>query len=148
MRSIKDLLTHHPFFSDLIPAYLQILAELATQVHFDAGQHIFEDGDEAQYFYVVLHGRIGLETIGTKRDYVPVQAVDAGEVMGWSWLVPPHRWIYRGRALEATKAIAIDGTKLRILCEGNQDLGYKLMTRFVQVMAQRLEASRWRLAAS
>jgi hypothetical protein len=46
-----------------------------------------------------------------------VLTVGAGEVLGWSWLVPPYRWNFDARALEPTRAIALDGKCLRTKAE-------------------------------
>jgi hypothetical protein len=46
-----------------------------------------------------------------------------GEVLGWSWLLPPYQWHYSARAIEPTEAIALDGVALRGLCEQDHDLG-------------------------
>ena len=32
-----------------------------------------------------------------------VQAVNAGEALGWSWLFPPYRWHFSGRAIQPTE---------------------------------------------
>jgi hypothetical protein len=63
-------------------------------------------------------------------------------VLGWSWLIPPYRWLFDARALNASDIIAVDGAKLRALCEQDTALGYQLLKRFAVLMAERLNASR------
>ena len=46
------------------------------------------------------------------------------------------------RALELTRAIALDAACLRQKCEADHDLGYDLMKRFMPVLIQRLQTSR------
>jgi CRP-like cAMP-binding protein len=67
-----------------------------------------------------------------------------GEVLGWSWLLPPYQWHYSARAIEPTQVIALDGAELRTRCEQDHDLGYEIMKRFALVIVQRLEATRAR----
>ena len=66
-------------------------------------------------------------------------------MVGWSWLIEPHRWRYTGRATERVLAIEMDGVCMRNKCEDNHHLGYDLMKRFSSVMAHRLEATRLQL---
>jgi hypothetical protein len=49
------------------------------------------------------------------------------------------------RAVELTRAIALDGKCLREKCEKDHDLGYELLKRFSNIIEQRLEATRLQL---
>ena len=80
------------------------------------------------------------------RDHMmSIETMEAGEVCGWSWLLPPYRWHFDVQALDLTRAIVFDGQCLRAKCEADHDLGYALMQRFAQVIVQRLQATRWQL---
>jgi len=63
-------------------------------------------------------------------------------MVGLSWLIPPWRWTYDARAIDDTRAIAIDALCLRQKCEADHDLGYEMMKRFMPVVIQRLQATR------
>ena len=65
--------------------------------------------------------------------------------MGWSWLLPPYTWRFCARAVEATRAIALDAKCLRAKCEQNHDLGYELLKRFSQNIYRRLDSTRLQL---
>jgi hypothetical protein len=54
--------------------------------------------------------------------------------------MPPYRWHYDARALEVTRAIALDGKCLRGKCDENHDLGYVLMKRFAHEVGKWVEA--------
>src|SRR5450756_2797700 len=70
---------------------------------------------------------------------VVLDTADDGGVVGWSWLVPPYRWMFDARASESTSAVAFDGACLRGKCENDPVVGYALMQRVTQVMFDRLE---------
>jgi hypothetical protein len=74
-----------------------------------------------------------------------IQTVGTGEPVGWSWMVPPHRWQFDARVLEPTGAIVFDGKALREQCERDHELGYSLLKRLVSVIAGRLAATRLQL---
>ncbi len=73
---------------------------------------------------------------------VVVDTADAGNVVGFSWLVPPYRWLFDARAVEDTGTVAFDGRCLRSKCEQDPRLGYELMKLVTQVMFGRLVAAR------
>ena len=63
------------------------------------GQLLFREGDPADTFYLVRHGSVALETFVPARGPVMIETLEAGEVVGWSWLFPPYRWHFDARAL-------------------------------------------------
>jgi CRP-like cAMP-binding protein len=76
---------------------------------------------------------------------VMLDATGAGDVIGWSWLVPPYRWTFDARSTEDSSVVAFDGACLREKCHNDAAVGYELLTKVVQVMATRLQSARVRL---
>lgn len=76
------------------------------------------------------------------RRVVTVQTVGPGEVLGWSWLVPPYRWQFDCRAADAVRGLTFDAEWLRERCEQDHELGYLLLKQLVIVIASRLAATR------
>ncbi len=74
-----------------------------------------------------------------------IETLGEGELVGWSWIVPPHRWVYDVEVLERARVVAIDAACLRDKCEADPAFGYRVMKRFAQVVAERLQATRLRL---
>ena len=145
MQTITEYLPHHPFFAGLDESVVALLAGCAVNAHFRPGQHLFHEGEPADTFYVVRHGRISLEVHSPAGPSVVVDSAHADDVVGWSWLVPPYRWLFDARATEETSAIAFDGACLRGKCEADPAIGYALLQRVVQVMSARLQSARVRL---
>lgn len=145
MRTIEQYLPDHPFFAGLDGPALALLAGCARNVRFAAGDRLFRAGEPADTFFVIRHGRVALEVHSPGRGTLVIETLDDGEVAGWSWLVPPHAWMFDGRAVLPTAAIALDGACLRSKCAKDSDLGYALLQRVAQVMYQRLQAARLRL---
>jgi CRP-like cAMP-binding protein len=141
METLERVIAEHPFFSDLGREYIGLFVGCASNVRFDTGAYAFREGEEANRFYVIRRGRVALEIFAPQREPIVVQTLEAGDVLGWSWLVPPYEWRFHARALETTLAIALDGKCLRTKCEQNHDLGYELMKRVAAVMQKRLEAT-------
>ena len=145
MRGIDQLLDEHPFFVGLGTEALTLIAGCAANRHFRPGEHLFREGEPANTFYVVRRGRVALETHRPAGPAVVVETVEEGEVLGASWLVPPHRWRFDARAVAPTSVVVFDGACLRQHCDEDAVLGYALTLRVAQVLHDRLEANRVRL---
>jgi CRP/FNR family transcriptional regulator, cyclic AMP receptor protein len=145
MRRLEELLATVPFFEGLGARELETMAGCAGNVHFAAGQSLFHEGDPADTFYVVRHGSVAIETFVPGRGAMMIETIEPGEVIGWSWLFAPYRWHFDARALTVVRATGFDGACLRGKCEADPALGYELMSRFAQVLIERLQWTRLRL---
>jgi CRP/FNR family cyclic AMP-dependent transcriptional regulator len=145
-RGLDAVVLEAPVFAGMDAAHAVQLAGCAQTTGWEQGERLFREGDAADAFYVVRHGRVALELFIPNRGGLTVETIEPGEVVGWSWLFPPYRWHFDGRAVEPVRAIAVAGACLRAKCEGDPALGYDLMRRFSQVMLERLQATRLRLA--
>ena len=145
VRGIGQLLAEHPFFAGLDDDVLALLVGCATNAHYSAGDALFRGGTPADQFFVIRSGRVAIELVAPGRHPLVVETADAGEVVGWSWLVAPYQWFGDGKAVEDTSVIALDGACLRGKCEADPRLGYDLMSRFAQIVIERLQQTRLRL---
>jgi len=145
MRSIEDLVGELPTFAGLSPAQRELIAGCGSNRVFEAGEHLAREGDAADAFFVIRHGRVALELAASAKGALMISTLGEGAVVGWSWLFPPHRWSFDARALEQVRAVAFDGACLRGKCDADHELGYVLMRRFAAVMLERLQATRLQL---
>jgi CRP-like cAMP-binding protein len=145
METLRPILAAHPFFADFEARHLEVLVGCAANVRFADGAFLFRAGEEANQFFLIREGRVALELAAPGHPPLTLQTLGAGEVLGWSWLIPPYHWMFDARAVEPTRALALDGKCLRTKCEGDHDLGYELLKRFAHIMEQRLQATRLQL---
>ena len=145
VETFERILAVHPFFAELPPSHLGTIVGCAANVQFDAGRFIFREGTPADRFYVLRHGTVAVEVFVPGGGAVTVETVEAGEVLGWSWLFPPYNAHFDARALTLVRALALDGACLREKCERDPALGYALMKGFTQLVVRRLEATRMQL---
>ena len=143
--TLEPILAEHPFLKGMKKEHLTLVTGCASNAKFDAGTYLFKEGQDAHQFYIVRQGAIALEVFSPAHGPLVVNTVGEGEVMGWSWLVPPYRWHFDGKATELVRAIALDGKCLRGKCEKDHDLGYELLKRFSEMMSHRLDAARMQL---
>lgn len=145
METLEAILAKHPFFDRLEQRHLDLLVGCASNVRVDAGQFILREGEEANHFYLIRHGKVALEIFAGHRGPITVETLEDGDIVGWSWLFPPYRWRFDARAVEITRAIALDGKCLRTKSEQDHDLGYELLKRFARIVEERLQATRLQL---
>ena len=142
IRKIETLLKEHPFFQDMRQEYIDSLAGCASNVRFKARETIFQQDEKANHFYILESGKIAIDLSTPGRGVLTIETLGEGQVLGWSWLFPPYEWQYGARAVEDTKAIAMDARCLRGKCETDPALGYDLMKRFSAIMARRMQRAR------
>jgi len=145
VKAVESVIADHPFLRGLKPEHLRLLADSAMRMHYEAGELIFREGEQANRFYLIEQGRVSLEL--HRRDEAPaaVQVIGPGDVLGWSWLFPPYYWHFDARVLEPMTAVFFYGTRLREQCEQDPAFGYEMMKRMTQVVIHRLQATRQQL---
>jgi CRP/FNR family transcriptional regulator, cyclic AMP receptor protein len=138
----KDLplqVSEHPFFEGMEPQLIREASHLATEHRFETGETIIRDGDAAEWFYLVFQGKVALEVATPEKPHLIIQTVGPGEVLGWSWLVPPYVWHFEARALKPTRVLAIRGAEFRKVLAAHPERGYQFLLRLLPIIAQRLE---------
>lgn len=143
---LYKLVAQQRFFAGLSPHHLQLLADSAMEMQFAPGQMILEEGSPANRFYLILEGKVVLESEVAEHGTVPIQTLGPGDDLGWSWLFPPYLIHLSARAVAPTRTIFFYGTRLREQCEQDHELGYQLMGRIAAVATQCLRAMQLRLA--
>jgi CRP/FNR family transcriptional regulator, cyclic AMP receptor protein len=145
MITAQDLLAAHPFLVGMTPDEFDRLAAFAHRSQFHAGTRIFSEGGKADRFWLIRDGRVTLDAQVPGRGEVVIESLGPGTVLGWSWLFPPYRWHLGATAVEPTLTVELDGAGVRRLSEDDPVLGYELVRRFIQVVVDRLQATRVRL---
>jgi CRP/FNR family transcriptional regulator, cyclic AMP receptor protein len=136
-------LLEHPFVAGL--PHAAELAGRARSTEFAPGSRLFDEGDEADRFWLIQTGKVALDLHVPGREGVVIETLGDGEVLGWSWLFPPYRWHFGARAVATTHAVEFDGRAVRAVCDADPLLGYALTRRFLGVMLDRLQSTRVRL---
>jgi CRP/FNR family transcriptional regulator, cyclic AMP receptor protein len=145
MTVIAARLADHAFLRGLPDHYVTSLAAAATEVSVPRGHRFFEEGGRARRFWLITHGLVALDLAAPGRAPLIVETLGPGDLMGISWLSPPHEWQYGAAAVEPTRAFELDGTAVLAMCETHPAFGYQFFVRLMQVAAARLQSSRVRM---
>ena len=74
-----------------------VIEKHKTTQTYRAGETVFQEGEEAHYFYMLEDGKVDL-VVGGPRE-TRFLAYYPGEIFGWSALVKPHRYLAQARCM-------------------------------------------------
>ena len=134
-----------PLLAPLSHTHLAALAGISTREEFDPGTRLFEQGAQADRCWILLKGCAVVDSDAPGHGRMAVQSVGPGELLGWSWLLPPHRWHFGATVVSPTTAVVVDAEELRKLVDADPVLGYRLSLILVEALVNRLQATRTRL---
>jgi CRP-like cAMP-binding protein len=145
MQRVEELLGEVEALRPLSAGHRATLAGCARNRVFAPAEQIMREGEPADAFYVVREGAVALETVVPGRGAITVETLHGGDLLGWSWLVPPYRTAFDARALGIVHVLELDGACLRGKCDRDPALGYAVLKILAVVFAERLRDTRLRL---
>ena len=145
MRTMADLVREEPALRELAPAHRETIAGCARNHVAEPGEELMREGDRADAFFIVRDGAVAIVMLVPGRGEVTLETLHDGDLLGWSWLVPPYRNAFGARALGLTRLVALDAACLRGKCESDPSLGYDLLKLLSGVFTRRLRDARLRL---
>ncbi len=145
MEGLERIVLTHPFFAGFESELAPVVSGCARNHRFNPGEYLAHEGDPANEFFLIRHGKVALEILPPGQPPIVFSTEGEGEVVGTSWLLPPYRWRFDARAVEMTRAIGIDARCLRDKCEADPRLGYEMMKRIVPIVVGRLDDTRMQI---
>jgi len=143
--NVDELSSHTDAFTDFSAEPFAFLASVAEDIRWYQGDIVFEEDQQADTFYVITAGRIGLELTAAARPPIVIQTLGPGDLLGLSWLFPPYRWNWRARATVDTTAIAFDAMAARERLSEHAELQHEMCALVAQQALKRLHGSRTQL---
>ena len=130
-----DDLRRNYLFSELDEARLQRVARHAAHVHLNEGEALFEQGDLAKRFYLLLSGQVKLFRLSPAGNEKVVDIVVPGSTFAEAlmFLDRPH-YPVGAQALQASEVISIDAADFADMLRGSVDTCFVMMG----AMSQRL----------
>lgn len=142
-------MTEHTHLLDaLAPGHAALLHGLGRPVAYSEGVQLFAHGDEADRFWIITTGVVGLVPGVSGARAAAFETFGPGELLGWSWVVPPYRWRYGARALSEVTAREFPAPQVRDLCERRPDFGVALLRHVTEIIGTRLTAARGALLSA
>jgi CRP-like cAMP-binding protein len=115
---------------------------LGRSVTLSSGSVLFQLGADADQLYVINRGRVNLtlpmQVFGQEQDILVEERV-AGQTLGWSALIPPHRFTLKATAQIDTELLAFHRAELLGHFAANSRVGYAVVGNVAATVGQRLQ---------
>src|SRR5687768_12048628 len=111
MTSLTDQLRAAPFLQGLTDNHVWHLARHVTAVEFAKDEMLFREGDERQFFAILVSGSVAIEK-HEGAGSVRLATLGAGEAIGEGLLLDETRHGTSGRAIEQTTALRMDAEQV------------------------------------
>lgn len=123
-------------FNGLTMHFLQRVMDIGAKESHAQGDILFQSGDPARHFYILIQGRIRL-TIdrGEQRVYVGDQT---GEFFGWSAILGRYTYTATGECEQPTQLLKIRVDSFQELMDGDPDNGMMFFRNLAKVLGERL----------
>lgn len=135
----KTIIKSIPWFLDLPSESVQLLYSNADVVSFTKGNVIFEEGDKHSFLYIILEGKVRLESFVPGRGNISILTAESLDVIGWSSMTPVVRQkTCTAKVIEDSKLLAFNADKLMAICEKDCELGFVILRRLANIVASHL----------
>lgn len=142
-----QMLRRYPYFAGIKEEMLKKIASISQVKHFEAGEKLFREGNNANGFMILMEGEIYIVyQLGSGQEVIADTLV-AGDPIAWSALLEPHTLTASGVASKDGSFIFIEAEGLRRLCEEDKNFGYVMMKEVARTLRNRLSAMRVQVAA-
>ena len=123
-------------FKGMSRDFLAKVMEITTKETHEAGDILFEAGDQARYSYVLLSGRVKIAVRETGHTVFVVD--EAGEAFGWSSLIERERYAALAECKEKTRLLKMNREKFLGLLEKDPANGYLFYRCLARILGNRL----------
>jgi CRP-like cAMP-binding protein len=147
MATERSLIQQFECFSNLSVEQLDAIAEISNSVCYLKGHTLFQEGDTAQWLYLLIEGEVGVYYNDPETGEEWVDAVSSEEVLGCSSLMPPHVYSATEKCLSDVEVLEINLENLRELIQNDPQLGLMLQEHIIKTLNERILALRQRAFA-
>lgn len=149
-----ELLRRYQFFAGFTREQIDDLSRVASERSVTAGHQFISEGDHLSKFYMVLEGNVGITIkvpdLGMEQSLtrqitnnmitkdVVVSNVGAGEVFGWSAIIPPNVSTANVKAISDCRVLEFDYQALEPVLTEDCGFSYMLTLKTAQIIRSRL----------
>lgn len=138
MREARAMLSAHPFLHP--DAVSQRLLTRASIQHLEKGEHVFRQHQQADYWYLVVQGRIDTLRIGIDGEDRIIHHVEPGQLLGAiAMFLQQPRYPVEARAAVDSTLCRLTRAALRQACLDHPPLAVGMLHLAAQTLALRID---------
>ena len=137
----RDVLEQFPLFDGFTEEQLALLSPLFVPNEYHTGTVIFDQGDPAIYFYLMISGEVAINYKPEDGQDIVITRIKPGGMIGWSAVIGRRSYTSAAICTEYTKLLRVRGSDLQVLCVEHPNTGNQFVDRMADVVAQRLESN-------
>ena len=115
---------------------------LLARLSLESGVTFMHEGEVTRFLAIIVTGRVALRMRVPERGAITTLTLDAGDIAGWSAIVPPYRATCSATTLEPTELAIVDAATLREVLATDCDVAAAFLPPMMETIAARLAATR------
>jgi CRP/FNR family cyclic AMP-dependent transcriptional regulator len=136
-----EVIRRYKYFSTISFAQINMLASMAEEVEYEDGHYFHQEDDQIGKVYIIEQGEISLVKPFPQQDKeVVINTLSAGDVFGWTSLLPPFTAGSGAKSVGKCKLLEFDAALLREKFEADHEFGYLMMVKIAQIIRERLDS--------
>jgi CRP-like cAMP-binding protein len=132
-----DELRQFKIFEALEDEDFQEIAHIARVHEFEVAEKLTAEAAPADHLYLFVKGRAAVKVRGKDGRQILIDELGPGDVLGWGAVTEPHVYTASAWTTRPSAVIAIDGKRLRDLCEADKHIGYHVAKGIGEVISKR-----------
>jgi len=146
MKVTSEMLKRADIFEFLRLDELEDIAAISKIEEFEQDDLIFKEGDWAEKIYVILEGRVSIETTIYPGKKLAVYTLTKRMFLGYPSLLRTRKFINNARCLDKVKVITISAEELEDkIFKKDCRRGFLIIKRVAELVAQKLAETRMQL---
>ncbi|MDT8316377.1 MAG: cyclic nucleotide-binding domain-containing protein [bacterium] len=133
-----DILKKVRFFDTLTEDELKEIASLSKTEEYKEGETIFKEGDEGERLFIILSGAVRISKNIPGMGEEALSVLRAGDYFGEMALIDNAPRSADARIHEDSSLMTLSKKDLETLMDEKKDMGYKILSKFVETLSQRL----------
>ena len=124
-------------FRELSEDQIGLLKPLFEEFSCQPGMIIFQQGEQAEFLYMVLNGKVDMSFKPYDGMPITVSHVGKGGLFGWSAVVGSDTYTSTAIAIEPVEAFRVHGSDLRKFCQEHPEKGKAILERLADGVSLR-----------
>jgi CRP-like cAMP-binding protein len=138
---LTQVFSQIPVFADLTKDQIDLLEPIFSITNCNEGQVIFEQGEVADYLYIVISGKVAIRFKPDDGESITVSRIQDGGVFGWSAAFGSGKYTSGAVCKSNVCLLKVLGEDLKEIRQNHPETGILILERLATVVAERLKSS-------